>query len=72
MIRSVTTLLAGVAIAVLIIVVAAVAAIGVVGLAVKAALFGEPRATLAMKVFERVIQRPTVITHITPETEDHK
>lgn len=59
--------------AVAIVVVASVAAIWVIGMAAKAALFGEPRATLAMKIIERAMQgrkvTSTDITHITPENE---
>ena len=71
MIRSLGTLLYGVVAAALIVIVAILAAIYVIGLAGKAALFGEPRMTLAMRIFERVNQQrkkhSTDITHITPD-----
>lgn len=75
MIRSLGTLLFGVVVAVGIVVVAGLAAIYVLGLAAKAALFGEPRASLAMKVLERVIRKgnsSTDITHITPRNGGNK
>lgn len=70
MIRSLTTLVYGIMVAVLVIVVSVMAAIYVIGLAVKASLFGEPRTTLAMKLFERIIKSQTDITHITPEKSE--
>lgn len=73
MIRSVTTLIYGIVLAVLVIAIAILASVWVLGMAAKAALFGEPKASLAMKVFERVMKerKPTGITHITPENEDN-
>lgn len=70
MIRSLTTLIYGVAIAALVIVVAVFIAVSVIGLAAKAALFGEPRISLAVKLMERLSRKtgPTDITHITPKT----
>lgn len=69
MIRSVTTLVYGIAVAVLVILTALAAAIWIVGMSAKASLFGEPRSTLAIKVFERLMkarQDLTDITDITP------
>lgn len=69
MIRSLTTLVYGVVIAVLVIIVAVFAAVWVIGMSAKAALFGEPRISLAMKMMERMSKArkvpPTNITHIT-------
>lgn len=76
MIRSVTTLAYGVILAALVIAVALLAAVWVLGMAVKAALFGEPRASLAVKLFERAMREkktsPTDITVITPDNEDEE
>lgn len=76
MIRSVTTLLFGVLLAVLIVATALLAAVWVIGMAGKAALFGEPRMSLAMKVFERLQKGMKTdhsdITHITSENEKDK
>lgn len=73
MIRSVTTLIHGIILAALVIAVALLAAVWVLGMAAKAALFGEPRATLAVKLFERMVKErrnsSTDITHITPTDE---
>lgn len=70
MIRAITTLVFGVLLAIVIIATAFAAAVWVIGMAGKAALFGEPKASLAMKLFERVNRRDktdrTDITHITP------
>lgn len=62
MIRGLRTLVIGVLIAALVIVVASLAAAYVIGLAAKAALFGEPRASLAVKMFQRLTDN-TGITH---------
>lgn len=62
MIRGLRTLVVGVLIAALVLVVASVAAVYVIGLATKAALFGEPRASLAVKIFQRLTDN-TRITH---------
>lgn len=74
MIRSVTTLIHGIILAALTISVALLAAVWIIGMAVKAALFGEPRATFAVKLFERMMkerkQQLTDITVITPERQD--
>lgn len=72
MIRAITTLVYGIMLAVLVIAVAIMASVWVLGMAAKAALFGEPKASLAMKVLERVMKErnSTDITHITPETEE--
>lgn len=76
MIRSITTLFYGVALAALVIGAALLAAVWVLGMSVKAALFGEPRATLMVKLFERAMKErksnPTDITDITPEARDDK
>lgn len=72
MIRSVTTLATGVAIAVLIIVVAVLAAIGVIGLSAKAALFGEPKASLALRLFDRFKNHTTDISPITHNNGEDK
>jgi hypothetical protein len=71
-IRSLGTLLLGVTLAALIIVVSFLTAIYILGLTAKAALFGEPRATLAVKLFQRMMKEKdkvdySDITHITPE-----
>lgn len=70
MIKAVTTFVFGVLLAVLIIATALAAAVWVIGMAGKAALFGDPKSSLAMKVFERMYERSktdrTDITHITP------
>lgn len=73
MIRSVTTLIYGIVLAVLVVAVAILASVWVLGMAAKAALFGEPKSSLAMKVLERVMKerKPTGITHITPENEQN-
>ena len=65
MIRSLTTLVYGIMVAVLVLTVSVMAAIYIIGLAAKAALFGEPRTTLAMKIFERLSKSQTDITDIT-------
>lgn len=74
MIRSLMTLAYGVVVAALVVVVAVCAAVWVIGLAAKAAIFGEPRISLAMKIMERLSKArkvaPTDITHITPDSED--
>lgn len=74
MIRSVTTLVQGIVLAALTIAVALLAAVWILGMAVKAALFGEPRATFAVKLFERMMkerkQQLTDITDITPGREE--
>lgn len=74
MIRSVTTLAYGVVLAALVIAAALLTAIWVLGMAAKAALFGEPRATLAVKLLERMMRErksnSTDITHITPDGEN--
>jgi hypothetical protein len=72
MIRAVTTLVYGIVLAVLVVAVAILASIWVLGMAAKAALFGEPKSSLAMKVVERIMKErnSTDITHITPETEE--
>lgn len=76
MIGSLKTLATGIGVAVLVLVVAVLAAIGIIGLATKAALFGEPRITLAVKVFERVLQglktESTDITRITSNQGEEK
>lgn len=73
MLRSLGTLIYGIVVAVLIIAVSLFAAVWVIGLAAKGALFGEPRISLAVKIFERLRQQlssPTDITHITPEKSE--
>lgn len=76
MIRSVTTLAYGIVLAALVVAVSLLAAVWVLGMAAKAALFGEPRASLAVKLFERMMKERktslTDITHITPENEGEK
>lgn len=73
MIRSVTTLAYGVILAALVIAAALLAAVWVLGMAAKAALFGEPRASLAVKLFERAMsQRKTDSTDITRITPNNK
>jgi hypothetical protein len=76
MIRSVTTLIYGIILAALVIATALLASIWILGMAAKAALFGEPRATLAVKLFERVMRerktKSTDITVITSENENDK
>lgn len=67
MIRSLTTLVYGIMVAVLVVTVSVMAAVYIIGLAAKAALFGEPRTTLAMKILERLSKSQADITHITPE-----
>lgn len=57
MIRGVYTLVLGVIIAAVIITVAIIAAVGVIGLAAKTALFGEPRKPFALQVIERASGR---------------
>lgn len=73
MIRAITTLVYGIVLAVMVVAVALLASLWVLGMAAKAALFGEPKASLAMKVLERVMKERSHsdITHITPETEDN-
>lgn len=72
MIRAITTLVYGIMLAVLVVAVAILASIWVLGMAVKAALFGEPKASLVMKILERIMKErhSTDITHITPENEN--
>lgn len=65
MIRSLTTLVYGVVVAALVILTALTAALWIIGMAVKAALFGEPRATIAMKLFERMMAARKDLTDIT-------
>lgn len=76
MIKSLITLVYGIAVAVLVIAVALLASVWIIGLAAKAALFGEPRISLAMKVFQRISKAqkmdPTDITHITPNNGGEK
>lgn len=69
MIRAITTLVYGIMLAVLVVAVALIASVWVLGMAAKAALFGEPKASLAMKILERIMKEKnsTDITHITPE-----
>ena len=54
MIRALQTLVYGIAVAVLIVVVAVASAVWVIGLSAKAALFGDPRASLAVKIISRL------------------
>lgn len=76
MIRSVTTLIYGVILTALVIAAALLTAAWVLGMAAKAALFGEPRATLFVKLFERMMKERktqlTDITVITPEKQDEQ
>lgn len=73
MIRSLMTLFFGVVVAALIIATALLAAVWVIGMAAKAALFGEPRMSLVMKLWERANRERktnrTDITHITPDNQ---
>jgi hypothetical protein len=60
----------GIVIAVLVISTALLAAVWVIGMAAKAALFGDPKASLVMKLFERAKASSTDITNITPDNRD--
>jgi hypothetical protein len=74
MLRSLGTFVYGVIVAALVVAVAVLTAIYIIGVSTRAALFGEPRITLATRIIQRMNQQrkkhPTDITHITPNNRE--